>query len=186
MRVAFAYTVVFQLVTIAAVVVIARRSPRELAALLRLGDYRWGRLWRPGVATVVAYVGVVAYSIAVEVFGIDFLRPESTVPSSVARDPAALLLAGLAAVVMAPFAEELMYRGLIMGGLLKWGFLPAAVISSLLFSAVHMDPGSLIPFFGVGMLLAWLFWTGGYLWDAIIFHLFFNLLSYLILVATGG
>lgn len=186
LRIAFSATIVFQVITIGATVAVSGRSPGELLRLFRLDRFDARRLARPAIATFAAYVGVAVYAIIVQVLDIDILIPESTVPSAVTRDSVALALAGVAAVIMAPISEEILYRGLIMGGLLKWGFLPAAVISSAMFSAVHFDIGSLIPFFGVGMVLAWLYWSGGRLWDAILFHFFFNLMSYLILVSTGG
>ena len=186
LRIALGSTVVFQLATIGVVLAITRRSPGELIALFRLDEFEMRQMTRPAILTVIAYMGVVAYAVMVETLGLDILVPESTVPSAVAQDTITLALAGLAAVIMAPISEELMYRGLIMGGLLKWGFLPAALISSVMFSAVHLDIGSLIPFFGVGMILAYLYWSGGRLWDAILFHFFFNLISYLILAGTGG
>jgi membrane protease YdiL (CAAX protease family) len=54
-----------------------------------------------------------------------------------------------------------------------------------MFSLVHFDPGSVLPFFGIGVLMAWLFWRRGSLWDAIMFHFLFNLLSFSILVAIS-
>jgi uncharacterized protein len=186
LRIAFGFTIVFQALTMMAIVIIVRRKPGELVRLFRLDRFESRQMVRPAIATFAAYLGVIAYAVAMEAFGVDILVPEGTVPTAVARDSLALALAGIAAVIMAPLSEEFLYRGLIMGGLLKWGFLPAAVISSVLFSAVHLDIGSLIPFFGIGLVLAWLYWSGGRLWDAIIFHFLFNLVSYLILVGTGG
>src|SRR5690606_24666955 len=113
------------------------------------------------------YLGVGIYGALAEAFGPDELVPESTVPSTVTRDTAALVFAGVAAVIIAPFSEELLFRGLFLGGLLRWGFWPAAAISALLFSAIHLDPGSLVPFFGIGLVLAWLAWRRGSLLDAI-------------------
>ena len=90
-----------------------------------------------------------------------------------------------AALIGAPLAEEMFFRVLLFGGMLRWGFWPAALISSLLFAGVHLDPGSLVPFTLIGVLLAWLFWRRGHLWDAIIFHLMFNATSFILLVSLG-
>ena len=81
--------------------------------------------------------------------------------------------------------EELFFRGFMFSGLLKWGFWPAAALSALMFALVHFDPGSLLPFFGIGVLMAWLYWRRGSLWDAIAFHFLFNALSFSILVAIS-
>jgi uncharacterized protein len=186
LRIALAATVLFQLVTIASVMVVTRRGPGDVARLLRLNEIASTRWGRAALATIAAYVGVVAWAVLAHSFLPDFFVPESTVPSGVARDPATLALAGLAAVVMAPLAEEIFYRGLLFGGMLKWGFWPAAVVSSAIFSAVHLDPGSVVPFLGVGIALCWVYWRGGRLWDAIAFHCLFNSISFAILAATGG
>lgn len=186
LRLALVTTIVFQFITIAAVLAITRKGPGELARLLRLdavGSIRWGRA---ALATIAAYVGVVGWAVLATTLLPDFFVPESTVPSAVARDSLTLAIAGLAAVVMAPLAEEIFYRGLVFGGLLKWGFWPAAVVSSAIFAAVHLDPGSVIPFFGVGIALCWVYWSGGRLLDAIAFHCLFNSISFAILATTGG
>lgn len=186
LRIALATTVLFQVVTIISVILVTRRSPAELVRLLgldRLREINWGRAV---AATIVAYAGVVGWAVLAHAVLPDFFVPESTVPSGVARDPGTLALAGLAAVIMAPLAEEIFYRGLLFGGFLKWGFWPAAVVSSAIFSAVHLDPGSIVPFLGVGIGLCWVYWRGGRLWDAIAFHCFFNSISFAILAATGG
>jgi membrane protease YdiL (CAAX protease family) len=182
LRVAFAVTLVYQLVAIAAVPLIARRSPAQLAADFRLDQMDATTFWLPFVVMLGCYLGVALYAVVLDAIGPDILVPESTVPDAIARDRLALGLAGLAAVGLAPVAEELFYRGLVMGGLLRMGFWPAAAISSLLFSATHLDPGSLLPFFAVGMALAWLAWRRGSLWDSIVCHFFFNTTSFLLLV----
>lgn len=185
LRIALAVTLVFQVLTAGFVIFVTRVRPGRLAQIFRLGDYQPQWIVRPLLAMFVAYFGVGVYAAVATAIGLDALIPQSTVPDAVVRDEGALILAGLAAVVLAPFAEELLYRGLVFGGLLKWGFWPAAIVSSALFSGVHLDTGSFIPFFVVGMVLAWLYWSRGRLWDAIACHFFFNLTSYLILLASG-
>lgn len=50
-----------------------------------------------------------------------------------------LVLVAVAAVVVAPVVEELLFRGLLLQGLmLRIGFWPAAVLSSVLFGVLHM------------------------------------------------
>jgi membrane protease YdiL (CAAX protease family) len=145
--------------------------------------YDWTQLWRPALMTIALYGGVIIYSVIMTWLDIDLLEPESTVDEDFVRGP--ILVAGsfLMICVGAPLSEEIVFRGAIFGGLLKWGFWPAAVISGFLFSAVHLDPGSLIPFWIVGIGLAWLYWSRGSLWDAIICHAMFNFSSYLLLIS---
>ncbi len=150
---------------------------------LGLNRYDWLQLWRPALMTIALYTGVIIYSVIMSWLDIDLLEPESTVDDDFVRGP--LLVAGsfLMICVGAPLSEEIVFRGAIFGGLLRWGFWPAALISGFLFSAVHLDPGSLIPYWLVGIGLAWLYWSRGSLWDAIICHGMFNFTSYLLLIS---
>jgi membrane protease YdiL (CAAX protease family) len=88
------------------------------------------------------------------------------------------------AVVAAPISEELFFRGFAFGGLLRWGYWPAAAVSALGFSLAHFDPGSVIPFFCIGLVMAWLYWRRGSLWDSITFHFLFNFISFALLLAS--
>ena len=177
-------TLVLQLAFVGVVLGVTRHDPGSLARRLGLGGFSvWG-LWRPALAVVGCYVMVVVYATIVTVLDIEALVPESTVPFEVVRAPTTLVLTGVAVVVAAPLAEEIFYRGLIFGGLQQWGFWPAAVISGAIFSGVHLDPGSLIPFFIIGVTLAWLFWRRGNLWESVAFHVLFNAVSFSLLLAT--
>ena len=129
---------------------------------------------------------VLVYGVVVDALDIEWLEPESTVPEGVVREPLSMVLTGLAVVVAAPVGEEVFYRGLVFGGLQRWGFWPAAVVSGAVFSGVHFDVGSFIPFFVIGVALAWLFWRKGRLWEAVAFHVLFNGASFALLAATSA
>jgi membrane protease YdiL (CAAX protease family) len=81
-------------------------------------------------------------------------------------------------VIVAPFTEEFLFRGLILRGLLqhhsaKW----AIVISALLFGLFHLNPWQGIPTTIAGLLLGWLTLETGTLWPAILIHAANNGLS---------
>lgn len=81
----------------------------------------------------------------------------------------------LAVGVIAPFAEELLFRGVIFAGLAQ--YLPlwwAAIISGIIFGAAHLDPWSIVPLAVVGTGLALLYRRTGSLWPNIIAHGAFN------------
>ncbi len=179
-----ATTMGYDVVLIGIVFGTAGLNLRGLVTLLGLDRFHYERVWVPIVAVAGTYLLVGIYATTMRRLGIDLLTPQSTVPDAVARAPLALTLAGLVAVVAAPLSEEVFFRGLIFGAFLRWGFWPAAIISALAFSLAHFDPGSIIPFTGVGVIMAWLYWRRGSLWDSITFHLLFNFTSFLLL-ATG-
>ena len=181
----FATTLVHDVLLVAAVVaIIQRKGLRHLARAFRLNSYRFEDLFTPVMAVVVMYAMVYGYAALVEQLSFDALKPQSTVPVAVARDDFALALAGILACITAPLAEEFMFRGVIFGGLLKWGPWPAAVLTSVLFAGAHVDLGSLMPFFVIGMVMAWLYWRRGVLWDTIAFHVIFNSTSFILLAAS--
>ncbi len=87
----------------------------------------------------------------------------------------ALKLAGI--VLLAPFVEELVFRGLLFRTLSKWsGALAAVVGSALLFAALHFqyDFAGMAFIFGDGLLLALARLHGDSLWIPIAMHLLGN------------
>ena len=59
----------------------------------------------------------------------------------------------VAAVIIAPLAEEIMFRGFIYGVLKRYTDAPfAAIISGLFFAIIHMHIGSLVPLWVLAML----------------------------------
>jgi len=67
------------------------------------------------------------------------------------------LYASFASVVIAPWVEEVAFRGLAYSALaLRFGFWPAAFVSSLMWSGLHLALGVLIVFTLEGVVLCWL------------------------------
>lgn len=88
--------------------------------------------------------------------------------------PAALLFAG----VLAPLVEELVFRGFLFASMrAKWGVWPAALVSSLLFSAGHgYDWIGTVHVFGLGMAFCMLFQRTGRISVPILTHSLFNII----------
>jgi membrane protease YdiL (CAAX protease family) len=186
LRLAFFATLIHNVVLVMIVGIIAKQQGyREMWRTFGFDRFRPGHIWRPIAAMFVMYAFVIAYALVVGALGIDALRPENTIPVAVTRDGLTFALMAALACVAAPISEELFFRGLVFRGLLRWGFWPAAAVSGLIFSAIHLDLGSLFPYFVIGMILAWLYWTRGSLAEAVIFHFLFNTTSVLLLAATS-
>ena len=181
---ALATTLALNVLLIAVVAVVTQNDMGSLLRQLGFTRFSVRGLWRPAVAVVGCYAMVATYAAIVTALDIKALEPKSTLPTEVIRQPVTLALTGLAVVVAAPLGEELFYRGLIFGGLQRWGFWPAALLSGAVFSGVHLDLGSLVPFFIIGVTLAWLFWRRGNLWESVAFHVLFNAASFFLLLAT--
>ncbi len=102
---------------------------------------------------------------------------------SVRGEPVFLLFAFFA-VVLAPLAEEMLYRGVLYPALRRrLPVLWAAGICGFIFSLVHGEPMALVPLFALGTFLALLFERTGSLLAPICAHAMFNAaqLAYMVL-----
>ncbi len=152
---------------------------------LRSPDSRWDRLGfrriKPISTTIIAmfgivsaYAAVLAYTELVEWLGIEILIP-GPVPAEWAGDGVAIAIFAISAVCIAPFVEEIFFRGFIYQGLRRtMAVLPAALLTSIFFGIAHIDPSIIIPVAVVGMILLGIYrWTNN-LWSSIITHSGYN------------
>lgn len=73
--------------------------------------------------------------------------------------------------VLIPFAEELLFRGALFGGLRsRLGFWPAALGSAAVFAVLHENPVFYLPLMGLGVVLAWLRERTGSLTAPLLLH----------------
>lgn len=150
---------------------------------LGLNRWRLSGIWRPALMTLALYGIVAAWAILLEALDIGWLEPDSGVDEQFVASPALVIVSFFLIVVGAPLSEEFVFRGGIFGGLSRYGFWPAALVSGGLFGLVHLQIGMIPAFALVGIGLAYLYWSRGSLWDSIICHGMFNFTSYLLLVA---
>lgn len=102
-------------------------------------------------------------------------------------DLSALALLTLAPILVAPIAEEILFRGVCFGWLrARLGFLVASLVSSALFATWHASLVVAAPLFIVGLLLAWVYERTGSLWFAILWHAAFNSVSVMQLLAGAA
>ncbi len=102
---------------------------------------------------------------------------------------AARILGAVAVVFFAPVAEELLFRGLLLRGLLRrYGAATAVLLGGFTFALVHLlDPSAaplLAPLALVGVLSGILAVRTGDLSRSILLHAGFNLLSAVLILAT--
>ena len=97
---------------------------------------------------------------------------------------AAFALNSAVVVLLAPFAEELFFRGLGVRVLAVFGGLAAILVSGLVFGLVHGILGALPPLalFGVG--LAWVRLRSASVWPSFIAHAAYNGLGILVLIVV--
>ena len=135
------------------------------------------------LAAVVVVVGLLIsflYDILVSSLEAD---PTSLLPLEFTETGLGLAIIVVLAVVVAPFAEEIFFRGFIFTGIgNRYGYGWGAVVSALLFSLAHMQPAALLPIFMLGLLLAWLYMKTGSIWVCIFTHLAYNSLAQLFMI----
>lgn len=182
-RVAWAWAIGSAALFVAVSLAASRQGPGAFARRVGLGKPDVNSLWLPGLAVAAVYLASGLYIRLAEALDIDILLTEPGGLEVTVRDAWALSLYGLTTVVAAPVGEEFFYRGLVFSGLARWGFVPAALVSSVLFALSHVDAATMIPFTVAGLTMCWLYWRTGSLWDAIAFHVLFNLLSFILLLA---
>lgn len=161
------------------------------AAAFSLGKFHlppsaWGLVrpptLNPGLillTLVLSFVALGVYGGVTNVLGLEQLEPQSNVPTQLFEDRAIVPLTLFLILIVAPFAEEMFFRGFLFHGM--WGRIglwPAVIGSGFIFSLIHVNSGDLIglviPFTVIGALFAWLVKQTGSLWNAIAVHFLFN------------
>ncbi|WP_409217538.1 lysostaphin resistance A-like protein [Prosthecobacter sp.] len=90
------------------------------------------------------------------------------------------ILVIIAAVVIAPLAEEVLFRGFVYGVLKRYTDAPfAALASSLMFAIIHNHVGSLLPLWMLALLFCLAYEITGCLLVPMILHAIFNAVSIL-------
>lgn len=106
-----------------------------------------------------------------QVIGKD-IDPSTIFPPTILGIAMTVLVAG----IIAPIAEEVVFRGVLLSALdRRWGAWAAVILSSVIFSLMHVTPFSIPPILVFGLVLGCLFvWTRS-LTVCIVAHAVFNL-----------
>lgn len=139
------------------------------------------RFWRAVRLIVVTIVAFLLFSLLwTSVF---HASKEKLLEQLGANETTALLVLSAALTcVVAPFAEEFLFRGFIFPALRNWrGTWPAAIITGLLFGAVHAGSApvvDLVPLAALGFALCLLYRATGSLYPCIAAHTVNNSLAF--------
>ena len=179
--------VIIQLVLeVAIVAIILFALPRVAKFSLReLGFYMPdGRVLLYGILGAVAMIVIVQGSAAI----IDALTHQQHQQEVVQlfkglRAPGAMWFFGIFAAIIAPVAEETIFRVFIFNAGLRYGGLwVGAIVSGTLFGAVHGDVYAFLPLALGGVLLCWLYYRSGCAFTSMISHGLFNTVTLLAIV----
>jgi uncharacterized protein len=95
------------------------------------------------------------------------------------------IVVAIDAAVIAPFVEELLFRGLLYGWLRsRWGVVPAVIVSSALFAVAHPYPPLMPALFAMGAVLAYVYERYKSLYPAVLLHGIQNGLAVLVIALS--
>lgn len=146
---------------------------------------KWAQVSRNWLLTrpwgVLCWAGVAAVGCIVPSLWIQEMMPE--LPNLMGENVEGMLgsRAGYAVVgLLAPMAEEVVFRGAILRSLLSWNgnHWLCIAISALIFAAVHINPAQMPHAFAVGLLLGWMYWRTGSILPGVVFHWVNNSIAY--------
>ncbi len=110
----------------------------------------------------------------IESFGVESVQDTVKLLQN-SKDPGILGLMTLAAVVVAPCCEEIVFRGYLYPVTQKFaGPWVAGICSALVFAAAHGSLAALLPLFIFGCLLVLIYQKTGSLWAPMAVHFCFN------------
>lgn len=133
------------------------------------------------LALVTAILANVAAAIVEELGGADL---DDVPPLPFADSALDVIPILLAAVVVAPLAEEFLFRGIVHGYLRnRLGRVPATLLSSAAFAVVHVYPAVLASLFVTGIIHAIVRDATDSLWPSITLHAAFNALALAVALA---
>ncbi len=168
----------FMLMGVACAFVVRRIGQAEWLGL------RWRKWWMVfGIAPVtvfcmwcfMGFLQVIGWNGWLErVFNIESMQ-ESVKLLKEAKDPVVVVLMGVAAVFVAPMAEEVVFRGYLYPAAKRFcGPLGGMIFSSLVFASAHGNVVALLPLFILAMLLCLIYELTGSIWANISVHFLFN------------
>lgn len=89
--------------------------------------------------------------------------------------PDNILFFVLFAVILAPLSEEFFFRGLIFNGMrIRFSFMKSLIISTILFSGIHVNPSQVISTLTIGLFFGYLMDRAGSILVPILAHSLYN------------
>lgn len=169
-----------------AVVALYYVTRRSRGGIERLGIVKpdWSTLGWAAAAFGGAFAVSLAYGLAVQLFGLDFLESErdDQIPQQILDNDTLFVLAGIAAVGFAPICEELFFRSFVAPGLARgWGPVLGIVASAALWSSAHLTINiykTFLPILLIGVVFAYVYFRSGNILSTILAHLAFNTIAF--------
>ncbi len=175
-----------------AVVLTALAQARYLRGFVET-RYRWtSASWRHaamGFATGIGLILVVALVVSLETQGFHVHvisnNPFINTPGLKGRQWGAALAIAFGVIILAPFAEEALFRGILFGSLSeRWGYGAGSAVSAAIFGFAHLDWTLFVPLALAGAVLNALYRRSGSLIPSTVAHMTLNAVS--VITALGA
>lgn len=147
----------------------------------------WKRALVFGAIGAIAFLGagLLLQSASVRIMERFHLEPKEQRVVEVLRTTGTLssrVVLGVAAILLAPLAEELLFRGILYPAIKQAGHPRAALWgTSLAFAAIHLNLATFLPLLTLALVLTWLYETTGNLLAPIAAHSLFNSMNFVLL-----
>ncbi|MFO0933131.1 MAG: CPBP family intramembrane glutamic endopeptidase [Planctomycetota bacterium] len=151
------------------------RTPWPVGPALALGGKGWL------VATAITIPATLVWVAILSATG-NAPEVQDLVERAVRADAsrAFLVALGVLGIVVAPVTEELLFRGAMFGSMrARLGSRVGAILSSLIFAAVHMSLTAFVPLFVLALVLCWVYERSGSLVAPVVVHMLNNATSLL-------
>ena len=150
-----------------------RFGPRKYGTLLATLGFRAplsGSAFLPWLILLASLAFGYLYITVIAVTGLESLEPRP-LPADLVAGTLDRVAMFVLVVVLTPLAEETFFRGFLLPVFVsRWGFVWGASLTSLLFAVSHGTLGMIVPAFGTGLLLAWLYYRTRSLWSCVLTH----------------
>lgn len=137
------------------------------------------------LSIVVVFIAEIIYSDVIQAFHLNLQTNATTLQQEAQREPVTVLFTLIGAVFVAPFCEEIFFRGYMFAGFLRgMPMVFAALLSALLFGIAHGDVGSFVPLYVIGVMLAIVRWRTGSIWPGMALHGLNNAIAAVVVIGT--
>ncbi len=145
------------------------------------------RVSQAAFVVVIGFIGFLAVAATATAVlqhvapGVD-ITAEQNIPFLEAKNAGEIVLAFLALIVIAPIAEETIFRGLLLPAFGKIiGVLPAVLLISAGFGVLHPPVNAMVVIGAFSLFLCWAYIKTKSIWPAIMLHAAKNLIAFLTL-----
>ncbi len=167
--------------------ILGRRVRRASFAQLGFNGFKfWLDVPLAILGQIIAFVGLAIYSLVLRTM-LDSEVPTQLGVGDFGPSIAGFVVAFIIIVILAPFGEEMLFRGFVYPGFRKrFGVVKAMLLSSAAFALFHVTPLLYVPMFIIGMVLVVLYEYRGTLAPNIMLHSLNNLLALLAIYGFLG